>query len=711
MAETNKPIRVALAGNPNCGKSSLFNLLAKGKASTGNYSRVTVVAQEKTINYLDNDLTIVDLPGVYSLSSQSTDELEARNYIIHEKPDVIINVLDSGNLERNLFLSTQLIEMGVNIIFVLNMIDEADNKGIDIDTENLAKILKAPVIKTSARTGEGIDELSQEIVKQASKNISNPHVLINYDNHLEIAIKEIAEQFYQLHKGEMDYDNARWMAIKMLEGDESVLKEEADHTELLNSIHEKCKQLTHQHDETTDMMISDGRYGFINGLIRETVKVNIKNRRLQYTHLIDNVVLNQYLGVPLFFFVMWLMFEATFTIGAYPMDWIDSGVLWFSDIIETSMPESMTRDLIVNGILAGVGGTIIFIPNIAMLFLFIALLTETGYLARSAFLVDRIMHHFGLHGKAVIPMVMGFGCNVPAIMATRTIENDKDRLVAILVNPYISCSARFPVFVLFTGAFFPENAGTAMFIIYSASVFISLIVAVILSKFIIKGANETPFIMELPPFRMPSANSILAHIGGKVMNFIKKITSVILVGSIIIWFLQTFPQEVNLSTDYSAQIFQLEEQKESIERDQAIISLKNARQMETLQNRYLGQVARVFTPILEPLDFDLNTSIALITGIVAKEIVVATFGILYSEGDANEESIGLREKLKNNLSPLTAIAFMIFTLVYIPCLATIAVMYRETESLGWTSFSVGFSLVLGWVMAYLVVSIGGLIIS
>jgi ferrous iron transport protein B len=711
MTETNTSIRVALAGNPNCGKSSLFNLLTKGKASTGNYSRVTVVAQEKTINYLDNQITIVDLPGVYSLSSQSADELEARNYILHEKPDVIINVLDSGNLERNLFLSTQLIEMGVNIIFVLNMIDEADNKGIEIDTENLAKILKAPVIKTSARSRKGIDELKQAIVKQAKLTVANPPIVINYDNHLELAINDIAGQFHQLHKDEVNDDNARWMAIKMLEGDESVLQEESDHKELLDLIHKKCELLAYQHDETTDIMISDGRYGFINGLIRETVKVNIKNRRLQYTQILDNIILNQYLGVPLFFFIMWLMFEATFTIGAYPMDWIDSGVLWLSDNIENSLPESMTRDLIVNGILAGVGGTVIFIPNIAMLFLFIALLTETGYLARSAFLVDRIMHHFGLHGKAVIPMVMGFGCNVPAIMATRTIENDKDRLVAILVNPYISCSARFPVFVLFTGAFFPQHAGTAMFFIYSASVFISLMVAVILSKFVIKGANETPFIMELPPFRVPSVHSVLAHIGGKVMNFIKKITSVILVGSIIIWFLQTFPQEVNLSVDYSVQIVQLEEQAKSEEREQAISALKNAQQMETLQKRYLGQFAQIFTPVLEPLNFDLNTSIALITGIVAKEIVVATFGILYSEGEANEESIGLREKLKNNLSPITAIAFMIFTLVYIPCLATIAVMYRETGSFAWTSFSVGFSLVLGWVMAYFVTVLGGLIIS
>ncbi|MFK5894951.1 MAG: ferrous iron transport protein B [Pseudomonadota bacterium] len=711
MSKSSQPITIALAGNPNCGKSTLYNRLVKGKANTGNYSRVTVLSQEKTIQYQDSSLTIVDLPGVYSLSSQSTDELEARNYLIHNKPDVIINVLDSGNLERNLFLSTQLIEMGVNIIFVLNMIDEADNKGLEIDTENLAKILKAPVVKTSARTGEGIDELLQTIIKQASKTTPNPHVFIKYDKHLEVAIEDIAQQFSDLHPGQMGKEDARWMAIKMFEGDESVLNEESEHKNLVTLVHKKCDELANQHNETTDMMISDGRYGFINGLLCETVTINRNNCRQQYTHMLDSILLNKYLGIPLFFFIMWLMFEATFTIGAYPMDWIDSAVLWVSDAVEASMPESMTRDLLVNGVIAGVGGTIIFIPNIAMLFLFIALLTETGYLARSAFLVDRIMHSFGLHGKAVIPLVMGFGCNVPAIMATRTIENDKDRLVAILVNPYISCSARFPIFVLFTGAFFPENAGSAMFYVYSTSIFVSLMVAIVLSKFVIKGANETPFIMELPPFRVPSIRSVIVHIGGKVMNFLKKITSVILVGSIIIWFLQSFPQKIELSTDFQSKIVYLQAQSPGVERDKSITKLKNAEHMEILQKRYLGQIGHFFEPVLKPLGFDLNASIALITGIVAKEVVVATFGILYSETDSDEQSIGLREKLKKSLSPLTAVAFMVFTLLYIPCIATIAVMYKETGSLGWTSFSVGFSLLLAWFMAYLVIFFGGLIIN
>ena len=711
MTQSTDTIRVALAGNPNCGKSSLFNRLVKGNANTGNYSRVTVVAQEKDIEYKGTNLTIVDLPGVYSLSSQSADELEARNYIIHEKPDVIVNVLDTGNLERNLFLSTQLIEMGVSIIFVLNMIDEADRKNIEIDTDSLSKILKAPVVKTNAISGQGLDELLQAIILQANKTTPNKPVYIKYDDHLEVAIDEITDKFYELHHGEMGKDTARWMAIKMLEGDESVLREEEDHKDLLIDIHEKCDELEYQHDESTDIMISDSRYGFINGLLHETVTMDEKEQRRLLTHLLDSVLLNRFLGIPLFFFIMWVMFQATFTIGTYPMDWIDSGVIWLSDTVQNSMPESMTRDLLVNGIIAGVGGTIIFIPNIAMLFLFIALLTETGYLARSTFLVDRLMHTFGLHGKAVIPMVMGFGCNVPAIMATRTIENDKDRLVAILVNPYISCSARLPVFVLFTGAFFPDSAGTAMFYIYSTSVFITLITAVILSKFFIKGANETPFIMELPPFRVPSVRSVFLHIYSKVMSFITKITGIILVGSIIIWFLQTFPQEVELSQDYETQIIQLQAQPETAAQQQKIIKIKNAQQMETLQHRYLGQVGQVFQPVLEPLGFDLNISIALITGIVAKEIVVATFGVLYSEGETDEESTGLREKLRSSMAPLTAVAFMVFTLLYIPCMATIAVIYRETASFGWTCFSIGLSLSLGWSMAYLVILVGGFFIS
>ncbi|MCK5667325.1 MAG: ferrous iron transport protein B, partial [Thiotrichaceae bacterium] len=477
-----------------------------------------------------------------------------------------------------------------NIIFVLNMIDEADKRNIDIDTDTLSKILKAPVIKTNAISGQGLDELLQTIILQAGKTTPNKPVYIKYDDHLEDAIDEITEQFYDLHNGEMDKETARWMAIKMLEGDESVLREEEDHKDLLIDIHKKCDELEYQHDESSDIMISDSRYGFINGLLHETVTMGDKEQRRLLTNLLDSVLLNRFLGIPLFFLIMWLMFQATFTIGTYPMDWIDSGVIWLSDMVQTNMPESMTRDLLVNGIIAGVGGTIIFIPNIAMLFLFIALLTETGYLARSTFLVDRLMHTFGLHGKAVIPMVMGFGCNVPAIMATRTIENDKDRLVAILVNPYISCSARLPVFVLFTGTFFPDSAGTAMFYIYGTHVFITLITAVILSKFFIKGANETPFIMELPPFRAPSIRSVFLHIYSKVMSFITKITGIILVGSIIIWFLQTFPQEVELSQDYETQITQLQAQPETVARQQQITIIKNSQQMETLQHRYLGQV-------------------------------------------------------------------------------------------------------------------------
>jgi len=709
---TNKTINIALAGNPNCGKSTIFNKLVQGKAVTGNYSRVTVIAQQKSIDYQDTEFNVIDLPGVYSLSSQSLDELEARNHIMHQKPDVVVNVLDSGNLERNLFLSTQLIEMGINVVFVLNMIDEAERKGIEINTKELSAILKAPVVKFCGRKGEGVDELLTAIHQQSQKSDDQRnHIQIAYDEHVEEAIDEMAAKFYEIHEDRMSREDSRWMAIKMLEGDESVLKEEKEHIELLEEIRSRRETLAHQHDETTEVLISDGRFGFINGLVRETVTVREEFKRTDYTRFLDSIVLHRFLGIPLFFFIMWVMFEATFTIGAYPMDWIDAGVGALSDYLDGVLPESMTKDLIINGIIAGVGGTIIFVPNIAMLFLFIALLTETGYLARSAFLVDRVMHKFGLHGKAVIPMVMGFGCNVPAVMATRTIENEKDRLVAILVNPYMSCSARLPVFVLFTGAFFPENAGTAMFAVYTFSVVVTLLTAVFLSKSFVKGANKSPFIMELPPFRMPTIHSVIVHIWSKVMIFLKKITGIILVGSIIIWVLQTFPEEVELSKDYQTEIAQLQAQPETEQRDEQIKTLANAENMETLQNRYLGQVANIFTPVLEPLNFDLNTSIALITGIVAKEIVVATFGILYAEGEEeDEESVGLREKLRSSISVVTALAFMVFTLLYIPCMATIAVIYRETDSLGWTSFSVGFSLVLGWSLAYIVTLVGGVFV-
>jgi ferrous iron transport protein B len=706
-----KPIRVALIGNPNTGRTTLFNQITGRKDATGNYARVTVSKSSHTITHLGREIELIDLPGVYMLNSKTDEEKITRDLLRNETPDIVLNILNAGNLERNLMLTTQLIEMGLPRIFVLNMADEARSKGSSVDRETLGTLLGGPVVETVARDGEGLDTLLDEIVDYSGSPCEScTTIRIGYDSHLEEAIQHTTEHLSDLHPDGMSPEKSRWTAIKLLEGDSEILGDEHDHAELIQNIHDERESLHRDHNESAESLVLSGRYGFINGLLEEVQQLEIDTlmNRVNVTRAIDSLLLNRLMGLPIFLFLMWVMFETTFTLGTYPMDWIDAGVGALSDGLSNTLPDSLFKDLLVNGIVAGMGGTIIFLPNIVILFFFIALFSETGYMARGAVLVDRMMHSFGLHGKAFIPMITGFGCNVPAIMATRTIENPKDRLVAILVNPFMSCSARLPVFVLFAGAFFAESAGTVLFAVYMTSIAIALLTALLLSKTVIKGANTAPFLMELPPYRMPTWGSIYVHMGRSGAEFLKKVTGAILVGSIVIWFLQTFPQEVVLSQDYETQISTLQGQAESHERDLQITALERAEEIETKQAKYLGQVGAVIQPVFAPLNFDLNASIALLTGFVAKEVVVATFGVLYSHGEeVDEESRGLRESLAASMTPLTAVAFMVFTLLYVPCLATIAVLYKETQSWKWTGFSIGLSLSLAYSLALMVTWFGG----
>ena len=706
-----KPIRVALIGNPNTGRTTLFNQITGRKDATGNYARVTVSKSSHTITHLGREIELIDLPGVYMLNSKTDEEKITRDLLRNETPDIVLNILNAGNLERNLMLTTQLIEMGLPRIFVLNMADEARSKGSSVDRETLGTLLGGPVVETVARDGEGLDTLLDEIVDYSGSPCEScTTIRIGYDSHLEEAIQHTTEHLSDLHPDGMSPEKSRWTAIKLLEGDSEILGDEHDHAELIQNIHDERESLHRDHNESAESLVLSGRYGFINGLLEEVQQLEIDTlmNRVNVTRAIDSLLLNRLMGLPIFLFLMWVMFETTFTLGTYPMDWIDAGVGALSDGLSNTLPDSLFKDLLVNGIVAGMGGTIIFLPNIVILFFFIALFSETGYMARGAVLVDRMMHSFGLHGKAFIPMITGFGCNVPAIMATRTIENPKDRLVAILVNPFMSCSARLPVFVLFVGAFFAESAGTVLFAVYMTSIAIALLTALLLSKTVIKGANTAPFLMELPPYRMPTWGSIYVHMGRSGAEFLKKVTGVILVGSIVIWFLQTFPQEVVLSQDYETQISTLQGQAESHERDLQITALERAEEIETKQAKYLGQVGAVIQPVFAPLNFDLNASIALLTGFVAKEVVVATFGVLYSHGEeVDEESRGLRESLAASMTPLTAVAFMVFPLLYVPCLATIAVLYKETQSWKWTGFSIGLSLSLAYSLALMVTWFGG----
>ncbi|MCK5386231.1 MAG: ferrous iron transport protein B, partial [Gammaproteobacteria bacterium] len=565
--------------------------------------------------------------------------------------------------------------------------------------------------ETNARDGVGVDSLLKAIMEFAEAKSQPEIIKLNYDSHLEEAIERTQDHIARLHDDSMRAEHSRWLAIKLLENDETVIKEEGDHTDLIAAVAVERDELKKGHSEDAAMLLNNGRYGFVNGLLQETMQVDVDTaiNRIDATRVIDAFLLHKWLGMPIFLFIMWVMFESTFTLGAYPVDWIDAGVGLVSDGLNNIMPDNMFKDLLINGVLAGVGGTIIFLPNIVILFFFIAVFNDTGYMVRGAVLVDRIMHKFGLHGKAFIPMLTGFGCNVPAIMATRTIEHRRDRLVAILVNPFISCSARLPVFILFTGAFFGENAGTALFGIYMVSIAVALGAALFLSKTIVKGANTSPFLMELPPYRVPTWQSISTHMSSNASEFLRKVGGIIVVGSIVIWFLQTFPLDVELSKDYQQEISVLEAKPQV--NQEMIKQLKLDMQQEAQHKSYLGQIGGFVQPAFAPMNFDTNASIALLTGVVAKEIVVATFGVLYAQGDeVDENTLSLRESIASSMTVVTAISFMIFTLLYIPCMSTIAIIYRETQSWKWTGFSVGFSIALAYVLAFAVSFFGGLLV-
>ncbi len=709
MGHTDKVINVALAGNPNCGKTTIFNHLTGARQRVGNFTGVTVTRKEGTVVHNGWTINVIDLPGTYSLSSKTVEEKVAREYILNEAPDLVVDIVDAGNLERNLFLTTQLIEMDLPRIINLNMIDEVRAKGVEIDTDTFSQLLGAPTVETVGRTGEGKEKLLDAIVEIAEQGFQTRQIRVPYDSHVEEAIERTQEHIARLHPGQVEEQRSRWMAIKLLEGDSDVLAQEHDHADLITAAKSEQTELEESHGEDSPTLLADGRYGFIHGLVQETLQQSKPVRAQNMTRRIDQILLNRALGLPLFLFFMWLMFQTTFTVGQYPMDWIDAGVGWLSGAVTSILPEGLIRDLLVDGIIGGVGGIIIFLPNIVLLFLFISFFENTGYMARAAFLMDRFMHGIGLHGKAFIPLLMGFGCNVPAIMAARTIENPKDRLLTILINPFMSCSARLPVYVLLAGIFFTDYAGTVVFALYLTGILVAMGAAWMMKKTMFQGLSD-PFVMELPPYRLPAARSVVIHMWEKAVEFLKKVSGIILVGSIIIWFLQAFPQNVELSIDYSAEQSRIEQQVSAGKaQEQALAELANAQAAEEQEKRYLGQIGRTIQPIFEPLGFDWKGSIALLTGFVAKEIVVSTFGVLYNTGDdVDEESMSLREAMAGSMAPEVALAFMVFTLLYMPCLATIAVIRRETQSAGWTLFSIAMGLGIAWIMAWVVVRVAGL---
>ena len=714
-----RTINVALVGNPNCGKTSLFNIASGAHEHVGNYSGVTVDAKEGYFDFQGYHFRIVDLPGTYSLSAYSPEEIYVRRHIIDETPDIIINVVDASNLERNLYLTTQLIDMNVRMVVALNMYDELEASGNTLDYVTLGRLFGVPMLPTVSRTGKGIDKLFHIIitlyeggdfldekgkvraeilddfrdwhkeyvpdhdVNSLQEEEEHPrklyrHIHINHGPELERSIDEVKRVICQNENIRYKY-STRFLAIKLLENDkdlENVVRTFPNGKDILEVRDKEERRLREVLNEDSEQAITDAKYGFISGALRETFVDNHQDKE-RLTHIIDAIVTHRIWGFPIFFLFMYLMFEVTFVVGAYPQEWIEWLVAAFGDFVHNNMTEGPLKDLLVDGIIGGVGGVIVFLPNILILYLFISLMEDSGYMARAAFIMDKIMHKMGLHGKSFIPLIMGFGCNVPAVMASRTIENRKSRLVTILINPLMSCSARLPIYLLLVGVFFPEQASLVLLSIYTIGIVLAVVMARLFSRFLVKG-DDTPFVMELPPYRMPTSKAIARHTWEKGAQYLRKMGGVIMVASVIIWALGYYPDH-NVYTDVAQQ----------------------------QENSYIGQIGKAIEPVIEPLGFDWKLGIGILSGIGAKELVVSSLGVLYAD-DAEADETTLAERLP--ITPLVAYGYMVFVLLYFPCIATIAAIRQEAGGWKWALFTAGYTTVLAWVISFAIYQIGGLFV-
>ena len=678
-----KTITIALAGNPNSGKTTTFNNITGTRQKVGNWPGVTVEKKEGSITKFGYNLNIIDLPGTYSLTPFSIEEIVAREFILDETPDVVIDIIDASNLERSLYLATQLRELDCcKVLFALNMADLAKSRGIKIDGEKLSELLDVPIIFTVGNKNQGMDELLKKAIELAEAPAKPLQRRVKYNHDVEDAIDKLKNIIIDKADGQIPYDT-RWTAIKLLEDDKiikDVIFKKTNNiaNDILDETAQLRKHLMNRFDEDPEIIMTDERYGFIAGIIKEVFTTSSR-QRVDISRNIDLVLTNRFVGFPIFIFFIWAMFELTFTLGQYPMDWIDTGIQLFSRVLDHLMADSLFKDLLIDGIIAGVGSVIIFLPNILILFFFISLFEDTGYMSRAAFLMDKIMHLIGLHGKSFIPMIIGFGCNVPAIMATRTLESEKDRILTILITPFMSCSARLPVYIVLAGTFFGAHAGSVIFGIYLTGIVISVGTGRLFRSTLLKGA-DAPFVMELPPYRVPMAKSLLIHMWDRGKVFLKKMGGIILIGSVLIWALSTFPRQTVNTQDPQAQT----------------------------ESTYIGYIGKAVSPVFSPIGIDWRGGVALLTGFVAKEIVVSTMGVLYAGNDEDSEALQ-QALLSSGMSKLSALAMMMFVLLYVPCLATIAAIKRETGSLKWTIFSMAYSTSLAWFMAFFVYQGGKLL--
>lgn len=792
-----KKITIALAGNPNSGKTTIFNNLTGARQHVGNYPGVTVEKKEGECTYGDYQIQVVDLPGTYGLSAYSIEEVVARNYVIEERPDVIVDIVDASNLERNLYLAVQFKELGIPLVVALNMSDLAHSRGIRIDVEKLTLLFGDPMVPTVATKKKGMDDILRAAVEVATTSPKTPPVTIDYG-------REIGEELDRLHEiishtdGALRKYPARWIALKLLEADAEIAKTVAlsPDAALISAQVEKSRQhLIRICGDDPETVIADHRHGFIRGAIHEAVERRLPGEHLTISDKIDRVVTNPPIGLPLFLGAMWLIFQVTFRASARPMDWIEAGAKLLARLINTLLPEGHLQSLLADGIVGGVGGVIVFLPNILLLFLAIAVLEDSGYMARAAFIMDRFMHRIGLHGKSFIPLLIGFGCSVPAIMATRILEERHDRLTTILVIPFISCGARLPVYALLIAAFFrPQVAGNVLFSIYLLSIIAALVMAKFFRGTILRGPS-TPFVMELPPYRIPTLMGVLIHTWQRGWMYLRKAGTFILAFSIFMWYLMSFPADPELDRDYRAESIridqefttavtplaaatgstpedlvrsgQLNDAAQRIEtahrefrmrvaddhleegtpeyeallalrdreiaetgeqdpelshivlpyteaksaREGALARLRGQEKAEHLAKSYAGHAGRAIAPLLAPLGFDWKIAIALVGGVAAKEIVVATLGTVYGVGGAGEQSAALRDALRRDptFSPLVAYTLMIFVLLYVPCMVALVMIAVETGSWRWAAFSAGYSMLVAWIVAFVVYQGGRLL--
>ena len=708
--ERAKTINVALVGNPNCGKTSIFNIAAHAHERVGNYSGVTVDEKVGTFEYGGYTFHLVDLPGTYSLSAYSPEELYVRKHIIEKSPDIILNVVDGSNLERNLYLTTQLIDMDITMVMALNMYDELKRSGDKLDIEQLSTLLGMPIIPTTGRNGAGIGDLFNKIIEVfEGRDTKTRHIHVNHGHELEQHIKTLRTELYE--HGFSDSLSTRFLSIKLLENDKQLEQYTAERDpdgsvlEMRNSLAEEFKKhsgrrlvdkdISNGHQvgveaehQDIESAITDAKYAFVRGALAECYVKNEKSTLHAHTDKIDAVVTHRWLGYPVFLVVMFITFFCTFAVGQYPMDWLEALFNWFGDLVGSAMSEGPLRSLLVDGIIAGVGSVMVFLPNILILYLFISFMEDSGYMARAAFIMDKLMHRMGLHGKSFIPMIMGFGCNVPAIMATRTIEDRKSLLLTMLVIPMMSCSARIPVYVILVSAFFSQYAAFVLTGLYLLGMIMAVLMAKLFSRFFVKG-DSLPFVMELPPYRMPTAKAVLRHTWEKGKEYLKKMATIILGASIIVWALSYFPTNDN-------------------------------RQLQA-ENSYMAKIGKAIEPAMRPCGFDWRQSVSLLAGVGAKEVVASTMAVVYAtsgdeaamleediESEENESRIS--ELVRNNMTPLSAASMLLFILLYMPCVSTVVAIKNESGKWKWALFTVAYTIGLAWIVSTLFFQIGSLLI-